>query len=114
MFDDLTRDSREDGSSDRAFGLVWSAFFLVIAIGPVFFRGAIHTWSLVLSVAFGLVALIVPGLLAPLNRVWTKFGLLLHKVISPLVSGIMFFLVITPTGLVMRLFGKDLLRLHTE
>jgi len=60
------------------------------------------------------VAMLAPTLLAPLNRLWTRFGLLLHRIVSPVVLGIMFFLVVTPMGLLMRAFGKDPLRLRFE
>jgi Saxitoxin biosynthesis operon protein SxtJ len=114
MLDDLRRDSREEGSSNRAFGLVFSAIFLLIALGPLLVGRSVHTWSLVAAGMFGVVALIMPAVLAPLNRLWTRFGLLLHKIVSPLVLGIMFFLVITPMGLVMRVLGKDPLRLRRD
>ena len=114
MPDDLRRESREVGSSNRVFGLVFAAVFLLIAVGPLFVGRPIHFSSLVVSVAFGIVALIAPAVLAPLNRVWTKFGLLLHKIVSPVILGIMFYVVITPMGLVMRLLGKDPLRLRWE
>jgi hypothetical protein len=114
MSDDLKRASREVGSSDRVFGLVFAAFFFLVAVGPLFVGRPIHLWSLAVSVAFGVVALVAPAALAPLNRVWTKFGLLLHKVVSPVILGIMFYVVITPMGLVMRLLGKDPLRLRWE
>ena len=63
---------------------------------------------------FLLLAALVPGVLAPANRLWTKFGLLLHHIVSPIALGILFFLVVTPTGLLMRLFGKDPLRLRFD
>ena len=67
-------------------------------------------WALGLSAVFLLLALVAPKILAPANRAWTKFGLLLHKIVSPIALGILFFGVVTPTGFVMRLLGKDLLR----
>ena len=114
MLDDLRRDSREEGSSNRAFGLVFSAIFLLIAVGPLLVGHAVNMWSFVAAALFGVVAVIMPALLAPLNRLWTRFGLLLHRIVSPLVLGIMFFLVITPMGLVMRVLGKDPLRLRRD
>ncbi len=114
MLDDIRRDSPEEGSSNRTFGLVFSVVFFLIALGPLLVGRPVHAWSLVLAVLFALVALIMPAILAPLNRLWMKFGLLLHKIVSPIVLGIMFFLVITPMGLVMRLAGKDPLRLRRD
>ena len=102
------------GSSDRSFGMVFAAVFGVIGVLPLAFGGGVRLWSLAVAAAFLLVALAVPSILAPLNRLWLRFGLLLHRIVSPLVLGIMFFLVITPMGLVMRAFGKDLLRLRFD
>lgn len=106
--DDIT------GSSDRSFGIVFAAVFAVIGLLPLVFGGGVRLWSLSVGAAFLAIALAVPSLLAPLNRIWLRFGLLLHRIVSPLVLGIMFFLVITPMGLVMRALGKDLLRLKSD
>lgn len=114
MLDELKRESEEEGSSNRALGFIFAAVFLIVAVGPLFVGRPIRFWSLLVSVAFGLVALVVPAVLAPLNWLWTKFGLLLHKIVSPLVLGIMFYLVVTPMALVMRLLGKDHLRLRLD
>jgi hypothetical protein len=108
------RDERIAGSSDRAFGLVFAAVFAIIAFLPIVFGGSVRLWSLILAAAFVAVALARPALLAPLNHLWLKLGLLLHRVVSPVVLGIMFFLVVTPIGLLMRAFGKDPLRLKRD
>jgi hypothetical protein len=105
---------RNDGSSNRSFGLVFAAFFFLIGFVPLLFGRGIRIWSLGLAMAFALAALLAPRVLAPLNRLWTRFGALLHSIVSPAVLGIMFFVVITPTGLIMRLLGKDLLRLRQD
>jgi hypothetical protein len=102
------------GSSDRALGLVFGAVFLILAVYPWFFSGEVRVWALIVCGAFVVVALAAPRILAPLNRLWTRFGLVLHKVVSPIVLGVMFFGVITPMGLAMRLFGKDLLGLRFD
>lgn len=99
------------GSSDRAFGLVFATVFLLVALYPLLFGAGIRWWAAVVAAVFGACAVAVPRLLAPLNRAWTRFGLVLHKIVSPVVLGIMFFGVILPTGLLMRLLGKDPLRL---
>jgi hypothetical protein len=101
-------------SSNRAFGLVFGAVFAIIALWPWVFGGQIRIWSAVVGAVFVLVAWLWPAVLAPLNRVWTRFGLLLHRVVSPVVLGVMFFVVITPMGLVMRALGKDPLRLRLD
>lgn len=103
-----------EGSSNRSFGLVFAVVFAAIGFIPLFFGAKPRTWGLVLGVVFLAAAFILPGALAPLNRLWLRFGLLLHKVVSPLVLGIMFFLVVTPIGLLMRATGKDPLRLKFE
>jgi hypothetical protein len=106
-------DRREDvqGSSDRSFGLVFAAVFAAIGLLPLVFGGDIRIWALVAGAIFLIVALAYPAALGPLNRLWLKFGLLLHRIVSPIVLGIMFFLVITPIGFILRARGKDPLRL---
>jgi hypothetical protein len=106
--------SQLQSSSDRSFGFVFAAVFLIVALYPLLHAGGIRIWALVVSGLFLLLAALVPKILAPANRAWTKFGLLLHNIVSPLALGILFFLVVTPTGLLMRLFGKDPLRLRFD
>jgi hypothetical protein len=96
---------------DRAFGGVFTAVFLVVALWPLTGAdGAVRWWALAVSGVLAGVSLLRPRLLHPLNRVWFRFGLLLHKVVSPLVMSTLFFVVITPVGLLMRGFGTDPLR----
>src|SRR3989304_4242440 len=114
MIDELRRDAAPAGGSNRSLGLVLAAFFAIMGLLPLLFGDALRLWALAVGAVFLLAALAFPAVLAPLNRVWTKFGLLLHKVVSPIVLGIMFYLVVTPTGLLMRLFGKDSLRLKLD
>jgi hypothetical protein len=106
--DGVTRTS--EGSSDRFFGLVFTVFSLIVAVWPMLHSKSFRPLGFVAAGIFLTLALTVPVLLAPLNRLWTKFGLLLHRITSPIILGIMFFGVITPIGLLMRLAGKDLLR----
>ncbi len=98
-------------ASDRSFGFWFAAIFLAIALFIWYQSGGLKIWLVVLSGVFGLLAVIKPSLLAPLNRAWTALGLLMGKVVSPIVMGLLFFGMITPMGVFMRLFGKDLLRL---
>ena len=107
-----SRDDKIDGSSNRTFGCVFAAFFGLVGLLPLITGRAPRLWALGVGGIFLLVALLFPSVLAPLNRLWTKLGLLLHRVVSPIALGIMFFLVITPMGLVMRALGKDPLRLR--
>jgi hypothetical protein len=88
--------------------------FLLIAVLPWLFGSHVRIWSLLVSATFAAVALVSPRLLTPLNRFWTRLGLVLHKVVSPLILGIMFYAVFTPMGVVMRLLGKDPLRLRFD
>jgi len=109
-------DRREEvqGSSNRSFGVVFAVVFAVIGVLPLLSGGGVRLWSLLAGCAFLIAAVLFPTVLAPFNRVWLRFGLLLHRIVSPLILGIMFFVVITPMGLVMRALGKDLLRLRVD
>ncbi len=97
--------------SNRNFGIVFFVVFLIIALWPVLKQNEIRIWSLIISFIFFVLGLINSKLLTPLNKLWFKFGILLGNIISPIVMGIVFFLVVTPTGLVMRIFRKDILKL---
>jgi hypothetical protein len=103
-----------NGSSDRSFGLVFAVFFLIVGLLPLLHGQVLRIWALPLAAGFLVVAMIVPGILSPLNRLWTRFGLLLHSIVSPFALAILFYGVVTPTGLLMRLFGKDTLRLRPD
>ncbi len=97
--------------SNRSFGLVFCAVFLIIALYPLINNEDIRVWSLIISLLFILLGLLNSKILTPLNKIWFKFGLLLGRVISPIVMGIVFFFVVTPIGFLMRTIGKDLLNL---
>jgi hypothetical protein len=101
-------------SSDRSFGIVFTVVFVVIGLFPLIDAGAVRLWSLAVAAVILIVALARASLLAPFNRAWLKFGLLLHRIVNPLVMGLIFYLAVTPTALVMRLLGKDPLRLAFE
>lgn len=113
--EDLSRqDDNQKPSSDRFFGLTFFGFFLVVALWPLLRHGPVRLSALGLALAFLAASLAAPTLLGPLNRLWLKFGALLHSITSPVILGVMFYLVITPFGVVMRLAGKDLLRLKLD
>ena len=97
--------------SNRNFGIVFFIVFLIIALWPLLKQNEIRIWSLIISFIFFVLGLINSKLLTPLNKLWFKFGILLGNIISPIVMGIVFFLVVTPTGLIMRFFRKDILKL---
>ena len=98
-------------SSNRSFGIVFFIVFLVIALYPLAHSEEIKVWSAIISLIFLVLGLFNSKILNPLNKLWFKFGIFLGKIISPLVMGIIFFLVVTPIGLLMRLLNKDLLNL---
>ena len=98
-------------SSNRSFGIVFFIVFLLIALYPILKGNDLRIWSLVISFIFLALSLINSKILTPLNRLWFKFGLLLGRFISPLIMGIIFFVVVTPIGIIMRLLKKDLLNL---
>lgn len=108
------RPQKIENSSNRSFGLVFAAFFLIVALLPLLHGHDVRLWALGLAGTFLLLAFAAPELLAPLNRLWTRFGILLHHIVSPIALGVMFYGVVTPTGLIMRLVGKDSLRLHMD
>ena len=98
-------------SSNRSFGILFSIVFLIIAIWPLLSVSEIRYWSLAISVIFLILGLIKSKILTPLNKIWFKIGITLGNLISPLVMGIVFFLVVTPTSIIMKILGKDLLNL---
>jgi hypothetical protein len=112
--ENLDRQHEVKASSDRFFGLTFFVVFLIIALWPLVGGHPVRLVALGMALAFLGIALIAPSLLAPLNQLWLKFGALLHSITSPIILGVMFYLVITPIGLLMRLTGKDLLRLKFD
>ena len=100
--------------SNRSFGIVFFIFFLIVGTYPIFFQGELIIWSLIVSIIFLLLGIINSRFLTPLNLLWFKFGMLLGRIVSPIVMGLVFFLVVTPTGLIMRILNKNLLRLKKK
>ena len=107
-------DEPAKGGSDRGFGVVFVVVFVAIGLFPLLNGGPPRAWALGIAATFLAAALVWPALPAPLNRVWFKFGLLLQRVVNPLVMALIYFAVVTPTGLVMRALGKDPLRLKYD
>jgi len=99
-------------SSNRSFGVVFFIVFLLIALYPVINNEEIRAWSLIVSLIFLVLGLLNSKILNPLNQIWFKFGVLLGRIISPLIMAIIFFFVVTPIGLIMRILGKDILNLR--
>ncbi len=100
--------------SERSFAHVFATVFAIIGLIPLVHGGSTRLWSLGIAVLFLLLGYLVPALLRPLNKLWFRFGLLLHAIINPVVLGAMFFLAVTPMALVMRLTGKKLLNMHYD
>ncbi len=114
LHEDYSREEQVKAGTDRGFGLVFAGFFALMS-GLSWWRG--HTswhWALPLAAVFLIVAYTYPRALGPLNRLWLKFGLLLYKVVNPIVLGLLFFVTITPIALLARALGKDFLRLKLE
>ncbi len=98
-------------SSNKSFGIVFFIFFLIISIYPLFKNENIIIWSLIFSLIFLFLGLLNSRILTPLNILWFKFGILIGKLVSPIVMGIIFYGIVTPTSIIMKLFGKNLLDL---
>ena len=106
----MKRNSNIKISSNRNFGLVFFIVFLIVSIWPLTYDEPVRIWSAIISSVFLILGLMNSKLLTPLNKLWFKFGMILGAIIAPIVMGVVFFLVITPIGLTMRIMGKDLLR----
>jgi hypothetical protein len=112
--EDYAREHAIKGSSDKSFGLVFAAFFALVGLLPLIHGNAPRWWAVALGVAFLVVAYAKPSILAVPNRWWMKFGLLLAKIVNPIVMGLLFYLTVTPTAAIMRMTGKDPLRLKLD
>ena len=106
----MTSNSKIKISSNRNFGLVFFLVFLIVALWPLKSEENIKLWSLALSIIFFILGILNSKLLTPLQRMWFKFGIFLGAIVSPIVMGMIYFLVVTPIGLFMRFLGKDLLK----
>tara|TARA_B100000401_G_C52193636_1_gene433598 strand:- start:138 stop:530 length:393 start_codon:yes stop_codon:yes gene_type:complete len=101
-------------SSNKSFGFVFFVIFIVIALWPLLNDGNIRIWSVILSLVFLILGFLNSKILTPLNKLWIRLGILLGKIVSPIVMGIIYFGVVTPIGIIMRLFGKDILNLKVD
>ena len=100
--------------SNRSFGIVFSIIFFLIGLYPVINNLDIRFWAIIIALIFFILGLINSSLLKPLNLLWFKFGLLLGRIVSPIIMGIVFFTVVTPTGFLVKMFGKDLLNIKKK
>ena len=105
----MLRKTKIKMGSNKSFGVVFFIVFIIISLWPLLNGGQIKIWFFLTALVFLVLGLINSKLLNPLNRLWFKFGMLLGAIIAPVVMGIVFFLVVTPTGLIMKILGKDLL-----
>ena len=110
MTQDLSSHHIIERSNERSFGIVFTIFFVILSIYPIINKETVNVFFLVISIIFLMITIIRPQLFYFLNKIWFKFGILLGKIVSPLVMAIIFYLTVTPTGIIMRLLGKDLLK----
>ncbi len=114
LHEDLSRKDDVKAGSERAFGIVFAVVFAIVAAFPLFDGAAPRWWAAGVAAAFLLLALAAPGALKPLNRVWFLFGMLLHKVVNPIIMGLLFYVTVTPIALIMRMLGKNPLSLEFD
>jgi hypothetical protein len=112
--ENFSRDEAVSPGSDRNFGLVMAGALALLSVLNGWHHGRLWPWTTAIAVALLVAVCVRPSALRPLNIVWMKFGLLLHRIVNPIVMGLLFFGTIWPTGVVMRLRGRDLLRLNRE
>jgi len=110
----IVSDEVVKGSSNRSFGFTFAIVFACVGLSPLVRGRSVRGWALVVAAAFFLAALAVPRVLAPLSRLWLRFGLLLHAWMSPVIMGLVFYTTVTPIGIIRRLLGKDPLRLRSD
>ena len=100
--------------SNKSFGIVFFVIFIIVALWPLLKDENIRVWSLIVSIIFLTLGLLNSKILTPLNKLWMRLGILLGAIVSPIVMGVVYFGVITPIGLIMKLFGKDVLNLKID
>lgn len=98
--------------SSRKFGLIICTFFLILSLAPLLKNNSIRIWALVLSISFGTLAIFIPSSLNHINKAWMNLGEILRKVTTPVILFILFFFVLTPIALILKILKKDLLNLH--
>ena len=107
----MQKNSKIKINSNRSFGIVFFFVFLIISLWPLINENPLRVWSIYVAIIFLILGLINSNLLKPLNTLWFKFGKLLGSIVAPIIMGIVFFIIVTPTGFIMRIFGKDLLNI---
>ena len=107
---EISRHVSTEQSSEKSFGVVFAIVFLIVALYPLLTSAGLRSWALVVSIIFFLLAFIAPKVLVFPNKLWFKFGLLIGSIVAPIVMAFVYFVTVLPTGLIMRLLGKDLLK----
>ena len=107
---EISRHVSTEQSSEKSFGVVFSIVFLIVALYPLINSESLRIWALAVSIIFFLLAFLAPKILVLPNKFWFKFGLLLGSIVAPIVMAFVYFVTVLPTGLIMRLLGKDLLK----
>ena len=101
-------------SSNKSFGIVFFVVFLIVALYPLLENESVRLWSIILSAIFLILGMLDSKFLTPLNKIWFKFGILLGSIVSPIVMGVVFFAIVTPTSIIMKILGKNLLNLKKD
>ena len=107
---EISRHVSTEQSSEKSFGVVFSIVFLIVALYPLINSEGLRIWALVVSIIFFLLAFLAPKILVLPNKLWFKFGLLIGSIVAPIVMAFVYFVTVLPTGLIMRILGKDLLK----
>ena len=107
---EIVRHVSSEQSSEKSFGVVFSMVFLIVALYPLINSESLRIWALIVSIIFFLLAFLAPKILVLPNKLWFKFGLLIGSIVAPIVMAFVYFVTVLPTGLIMRLLGKDLLK----
>jgi hypothetical protein len=107
---EISRDVSSEQSSEKSFGIVFSIVFLIVALYPLINSEGIRVWALVVSIIFFLLGFLTPKILVLPNKLWFKFGLLIGSIVAPIFMAFVYYVTVLPTGLIMRLLGKDLLK----
>ena len=108
---EISRHVSTEQSSEKSFGVVFSIVFLIVSLFPPLINSeGLRIWALVVSIIFFLLAFLAPKILVLPNKLWFKFGLLIGSIVAPIVMAFVYFVTVLPTGLIMRLLGKDLLK----
>jgi hypothetical protein len=107
---EISRHISTEQSTEKSFGFVFSVVFLIVALYPLTNSESLRIWALIISIIFFLLAFLAPNILVLPNKLWFKFGLLLGSIVAPIVMAFVYFVTVLPTGLIMRILGKDLLK----